>query len=384
MPRSAAPTQSVRPLRTALDPVTACAARLKRLRAAMAKLDIDALLVTSPIDVGYLTGFLGGDSFVLVPSGTTKPTIISDGRYDEELQPQRAMARVVIRSAGMNETVAQLVEPASRLGIQSDRVTLAEQSAMAAAMPRVTLVPVGGLVQELRLIKDELEIELMRKAIRIQEAALDAVLPDLAKGKLVGKSELHLAAALEAEMKSRGSSKAWFESIIGCGAGAALPHYRPGSAKIKKNTGILIDWGATWQGYAGDMTRCFAIGRWPAKIREIYEIVLEAQQAAAAAIKPGKTTHEIDAVARNIITKAGYGKEFNHGLGHGLGMSKESPYLNPLYPVMELKVGHVCTVEPGIYLPGVGGVRIEDQYVVRERGAENLCRMPKDLEWATL
>jgi Xaa-Pro aminopeptidase len=138
-------------------------------------------------------------------------------------------------------------------------------------------------------------------------------------------------------------------------------------------------------GYHGDMTRTFTLGRWPAKIREIYEIVLDAQQMAAAALAPGKSTHEIDAVARAHITRHGYGEQFGHGLGHGIGRNgHEDPRLHPLHTNSELEPGQVVTVEPGIYLPGVGGVRIEDDYVITETGARNLCTLPKDLKWATL
>ncbi len=248
----------------------------------------------------------------------------------------------------------------------------------------VKVVPSTGIIAQLRIVKDESEVTLMRSAIRIQEKALEAILPGLSRGKAVGKSEEEIAATLEAQMKSRGSSKCWFESIVAAGANGSLPHYRPGSAKVKNNSTLLIDWGATYRGYGGDMTRTFGIGKWPAKMREIYQIVLDAQEMAAAALAPGKRAHEIDAIARKHITKHGYGEQFGHGLGHGLGLSKEPPYLNPLWPDMTLEPGHVVTVEPGIYLPGVGGVRIEDLYVIRAKGAENLCSMPKDLKWATL
>jgi Xaa-Pro aminopeptidase len=185
-------------------------------------------------------------------------------------------------------------------------------------------------------------------------------------------------------MKARGSSKPGFESIVAARANGSLPHYRPGPVKLAANRPLLIDWGATYRGYQGDMTRTFALGRWPKKVREIYTIVLEAQEMAAAALAPGKSAHEIDAIARAHITEAGYGEQFGHGLGHGLGLSKEPPMLNPLYPDRALEAGMVTTVEPGIYLPGIGGVRIEDQYVIRDRGPENLCSLPKDLDWATL
>jgi Xaa-Pro aminopeptidase len=240
------------------------------------------------------------------------------------------------------------------------------------------------LVAGLRLIKDASEVELIRHAARIQEAALLATLPELVKG--AGRiTEQDVAARLEAEMKRLGSTMPGFATIVAAEPNGSLPHYRAGARVVERNRSVLIDWGATFRGYHSDMTRVVAMGRWPTKIREIYEIVLEAQMTAAAALKPGKTTAEIDALARGIITKAGYGEAFGHGLGHGLGLNgHEEPRLTHLLAPTVLRPGQVVTVEPGIYLPGVGGVRIEDDYLVTEDGAECLCTLPKDLRWATL
>lgn len=343
-------------------------------------------LVTNPLDVGYLTGFLGGESYLLIPD-SGRPTVISDFRYEEELEPVKPLADLHIRTTGMLPATAEVVRSASarRCGIQAEHLNLADFHTLADSLAgAVEFVPTTGLVGKLRVIKDEHEVALIRKATRIQEAALDAVIPTLRRGKAVGKTELEIAARLEAEMKARGSSQPGFQSIIAAKANGSLPHYRPGPTKAAKDRPLLVDWGATYHGYQSDMTRTFTLGKWPKKIAEIYKIVLDAQQMAAAALAPGKSTHEIDAIARNHITRHGYGKEFGHGLGHGLGISKEPPYLNPLVPPIPLEVGHVCTVEPGIYLPGIGGVRIEDIYVIRPRGAENFCTMPKDIDWATL
>ncbi|MFN0134077.1 MAG: M24 family metallopeptidase, partial [Phycisphaerales bacterium] len=359
--------------------------------------EVGHLLVTNPLDVGYLTGFLGGESYLLVPE-SGRPVVISDFRYEEELEPVKPIADVYIRKTGMLPATAEVIRSAGvrRCGVQAEHMNLADFRALGELLGgakdgaglakggRVELVTTSGLVGKLRAIKDEHEIALMRKATRIQEAALVAVIPTLRRGKGAGKTELEIAARLEAEMKSRGSSQPGFQSIIAAKANGSLPHYRPGPVKAAKDRPLLVDWGATYQGYQSDMTRTFTLGKWPRKIAEIYQIVLEAQEMAAAALAPGKTTHEIDAVARVHITRHGYGQEFGHGLGHGLGLSKDPPYLNPMVPMITLEVGHVCTVEPGIYLPGIGGVRIEDLYVIRPGGAENLCKMRKDMEWATL
>ncbi len=362
-----------------------CPQRLARLASAMHAQGLDHFLVTNPVDVGYLTGFLGGDSWLLVgPAGGSKAgVLVSDARYDEELNPTRPLVNVVIREKGMTRAMADLLQASgvSRCGIQGDQLTLADHGALAEALgggSRVSLVSTLNLVGQMRVVKDAYEIEVIQTATRIQEQALLALLPTIR----VGQTELEIAAVLEAEMKKRGSSHCWFQSIVGAQANGSLPHYRPGFTKVAAGKPLLIDWGSTYLGYGGDMTRTFTMHKWSPKMREIYEIVREAQQRAADALAPGRRAHEIDAIARDYIKKHGY--VLGHGLGHGLGLSKEPPYLNPLFPDMELEPGHVVTVEPGIYLPGVGGVRLEDLYVVKERGARNFCTLPKDAEWSVL
>ena len=358
--------------------------RLTRLRTALQGQNLGHILVTNPLDVGYLTGFLGGESYLLVSPNSA--TVISDFRYLEELEPVRPLASIFMRKTGMHQAVAEVFTSTrvDRCGYQAEHLTVADRDGIAAALgkgPQNRLVATKDLVGKMRVIKDDSEIALIQKAVKIQEQALEATLPQIK----VGLTELEVAAILEMEMKSRGSSKPGFESIIAAKANGSLPHYRPSeSVKVTKGQPLLVDWGSTYRGYQGDMTRTFTMGTWPKKIKEVYEIVIEAQQTAAAALAPGKSTHEVDKIARDIIEDAGYGEQFDHGLGHGLGLSKEPPFLNPKYPDMKLEVGHVCTVEPGIYLPGVGGVRIEDQYVITEKGARNFCSLPKDLDWSTL
>ncbi|MDX2131087.1 MAG: Xaa-Pro peptidase family protein [Planctomycetota bacterium] len=358
------------------------AARLRRLASALAAHDCDWVLVTNPLDVAYLTGFLGGDSYLL--AGQRERVIISDFRYEEELVPVRALARVHIRREPMVRAVAGLLADRSirRVAIQAETVTLASRDALAeAAGAGVTLVPVRDLVAPLRAVKDETEVRAIRAAARIQEQALLAVLPTIRPGQ----TELEVAARIEAEMKTRGSSAPGFETIVAARANGSLPHYRPHKVKLAANRPLLIDWGAVVDGYHSDMTRTFSLGRWPAPIREIYDVVLDAHRAAAAALAPGRTTREIDAIARGYISRHGYAERFGHGLGHGLGFNAhEEPFLSHIAAATTLREGMVVTIEPGIYLPGVGGVRLEDDYLITARGAENLCSLPLDAGWATL
>lgn len=358
-------------------------ARIASLRRLIQSHDLGFFLVTNPLDVAYLTGFLGGDSYLLVAPDTL--TVISDFRYEEELKPIRRLASIHIRKGGMAAAVAEVfaARRVGRCGIQKEHLTVAEAEGLAAALgeggPR--LVPKGGLIAGLREIKDATEVECIRHAIRIQEAALLAALPFIKPGE----TELAVAARLEAEMKTRGSIQPGFTTIVAARANGSLPHYRPHAVKLGAGRPVLIDWGAVFLGYHGDMTRTFSLGRWPAKVREIYSIVLDAQEKAAAALAPGRSTREIDAIARDHITRAGYGPQFGHGLGHGLGFNgHEDPRLSHMTPDTQLRPGHVVTVEPGIYLPGVGGVRIEDDYLVTRTGSQRLCTLPKDLAWATL
>lgn len=364
-------------------------ARLAKLAGPLASAGADYLLITNPIDVGYLTGFRGGDSYLLVGPKGTRPVVISDFRYWEELGPVKPIADIQIRTKSLTQTVAELLaeRDITVCAVQADHITVGERDAFAKLAKGRKIIATSGLVAGLRIKKDESEIALIKKAIRIQEEALFEVLEALGDAMADNElpTEIDVAALLEFEMKSRGAGQVGFQSIVATKANGSLPHYRPTNVRLALNRPLLIDWGAVYQGYHGDMTRTFTLGKWPPKIKEIYQIVLDAQEAAADALAPGKSSHEVDAVARAYIARHGYGERFGHGLGHGMGMNAhEDPRLNPLYAPMTLEPGHVVTVEPGIYLPGVGGVRIEDDYVITEKGAKNLCSLPKDLEWATL
>lgn len=363
--------------------------RLARLRTAALTGGHGDLLITSANDVGYLTGFLGGDSYLLLPP-SGKPAIITDFRYVEELEPVKPLARIVIRTGGMAEAVAKTLAesspPTKRVTLQAEHVTLALRAALVDAAKGVRFPEASGLVAGLRARKDAHEVGLIRKAIAIEEEALEATLPhiDQALRKKGSISELHIAAILESEMKQRGSSKPGFESIIAAQANGSLPHYRPHNVKHTANKPLLIDWGAVYHGYHGDQTRVCCWGKWPAKVREIYSIVRDAYLLASAALAPGKTTREIDSIARDHITKHGYGPQFGHGLGHGIGLDgHEDPRVSHMAAPTTLEPGHIVTIEPGIYLPGIGGVRIEDDFLITEKGHENLCSLPTTLEWAT-
>ncbi len=353
------------------------------MRRAATEAGVDALIVSDPIDVGYLTGFLGGDSWLIVPASRRKPILISDSRYEEDVEPLKSWCSIEMRRGAMTGALAGVLERAGlkTVALQAEHATLTIRDELARAIGARSIKTLSGVVAGLRAIKTTGEIKLIQRALKIQQDALEATLPTIKPGQ----TELEICARLEYEMKVRGSSDPSFATIVAAKANSSKPHAHPGMLRTAAGKPLLIDWGATWQGYHGDMTRTFSLGRWPAAIAEIFDVVLEAHEASAAAIRAGVTNHEVDAIARKVISDAGFGDRFGHGLGHGVGLNvHEGPSLGPRGPRIELEPGHVVTIEPGIYLPGVGGVRIEDIYAVTERGCRNLSRLPKDRGWCTL
>lgn len=360
------------------------ARRAAALRSALAPAGVDALLISRPCDILYLTGFCGHDSVLLV-SGSAA-ALLSDNRYDTQLNPvrQEGLAEVVIGVRHrLPDSLPDLVRRHSirHLGVQSEHLTVAWKQNLEKVLSNVTVKPTSGLVERLRMRKDAGEIAAMEHAIAINEQALAATLPQIEPGL----RECEILAILDYEMKRRGAFAAGFRQIIAVGPNGALPHYETADEKVRANSSLLIDWGTTAEGYNADMTRTFGVESMPPKVEEIYRIVLDAQMAAIDAIRPGRTCAEIDAVARDFITKAGYGQYFGHGLGHGIGLEvHEAPFFNNLQTDVILEPGITMTVEPGIYLPGVGGVRIEDNIVVTDTGCRVLTGFPKDPRSAIL
>lgn len=353
--------------------------RQGRLRTALQSKGLAALLVSHHIDIEYLTGFIGDDSLLLITAD--RSIVISDARYDEFLEPWRKSGVTDVEMGirhRLYETVKRLCEAGkvTKLGVQSERLTVAQHSSFAKALAPLQLENTTGLLGTLRMYKDAVEVESIKKALSIHQQAIDAALERIT----IGMTELQLSATLDYEMKWRGAFKPSFDAIIGSGPNSSIIHYMTSEAKIREGV-LLVDCGAKVNGYCSDLTRTFGLGGFPPKIREIYKVVLEAQLAAIDAIAPGKICADIDAVARKVITKAGFGEYFGHGLGHGLGKDvHEAPYFNNLQTDVALEPGMVMTVEPGIYLPGVGGVRIEDDVLITGDGNRVLSNYPKDMD----
>ena len=349
--------------------------RVMKLRKAMKEQGLEAILVTSPINRRYITGFTGSAGYVLVT--LQKAYLLTDFRYMTQA-PQQAKAFTVLEHAAKPmETVKELLieEGIQSLGFEKDLITFATYEAYTDQLKPVKLVPVSGLVEKLRLYKDENEIAIMQRAADLADAAFAHILTVVKPGMTEREADLEL----EFFMRKHGATSSSFDTIVASGIRSAMPHGVASNKVIEKGDFITFDFGALLDGYCSDLTRTISVGTPAAKLLEIYDIVLEAQLHTLEHIKPGMTGREADALARDIITKYGYGDYFGHSTGHGLGMEvHESPRLSKLSDDI-LEPGMVVTVEPGIYLADIGGVRIEDDVVLTESGISILTHSKKEL-----
>jgi Xaa-Pro aminopeptidase len=425
----------------------ACEARLKSVAEAMRERELDALVVSAPANVRYLTRFTGSNGLALVLAsrallGSAAPgraaatdrqepagIFFTDFRYETQAQhevpgcferwpidPSARPADLAIRVAeclGANapdepggasaeragrrsdaQDSAQRAQARAdldpgpgpgrtgqqagggRLGFDESHLTVARHTRLAELLDgRWELVGAAGLVESLREVKDADELKRIAAAAELADEALRAVL----ETGLAGRSERELAIELELRMRRLGGEAA-FPTIVAAGAHGALPHATPRDARIPPRVLVTVDWGALHDGYCSDCTRTFASGPVGERAQEIYALVLHAQEAALGALAAGRTGVEIDAVARELIAAAGYGERFGHGLGHGVGLEvHEGPRLSPAAGEDPLRAGNVVTVEPGVYLPGELGVRIEDLAVIDDSGARVLSTLPKAL-----
>jgi Xaa-Pro aminopeptidase len=354
--------------------------RLARLRAAMAAGGVPALLVSAPANRRYLSGFTGSSGCLIVAPEAA--LILTDNRYFIQVG-REAPAFQLREIANPGRPLPQAVaEAAAELGLdglafEADHLTVAEHGRLTAALgDSVELTPSTGLVERLREIKDAAEIATLRRAAAITDAAIAAVLPQLRPDH----SEREAAWMLEVAMRERGAAGPSFSIIVAAGPNGAQPHARPGDEPLGEGRPIIIDMGALLDGYHADLTRTVCIGAPDARLREIYPIVLEAQRRAIAGLRAGALTAAVDALARDHIAAAGYGEQFGHGLGHGVGLDiHEGPSVRRAPEGSQgqpLQAGMVTSVEPGIYLEGWGGVRIEDLALVTEDGCELLSTAP--------
>lgn len=350
--------------------------RQERLLAVLADRGIDALLVTEAANVRYLTGYVGSNGIAVI--GPRGRVLLTDTRYAVSAREQVRGAEVVVGSRDLLKDVATRlagVADGGVIAVEADDLTLSRHARIVELLDGADTRPTRGLVEDLRQIKDAGEIEAMRRAASTVDRALAAVL----EGGIVGRTEREVAFALHEAMLREGATETSFATIVASGPRAARPHHVPGPDPIPAGTLVVIDMGAVVDGYCSDMTRTVATGPLTPRLEEIYGVCLAAQQKALDAARPGMTGAELDAVARAEIAEAGYGEHFGHGLGHGVGLViHERPGVRPEAPEM-LKAGMAITIEPGIYLEGEGGVRIEDLVVLTEGGREVLSSSPKTL-----
>jgi Xaa-Pro aminopeptidase len=351
--------------------------RLSRLGEALEGHGVDALLVSNLTNIRYLTGFTGSNALLIVRPD--EAIFLTDFRYLERVAPMRAFLEVrqvnqeILRIAG--EQVAAALPPGGRLGFEGGDMTFAQHRLLLAALPGVEPVATSGAVEALRMVKDEQELDRIRRAA----ALLEPVYAALADEGLAGRREVDVAWRILELFHEAGAQAGAFDSIVASGEAGALPHAEPRETVIEGGTLVTLDLGCMLEGYLSDCTRTFATGPLPAELAEIYEICLQAQLAGLAAVRSGAGGAEVDAVVRDLISQAGHGEHFQHGTGHGVGLDiHEAPRLAQT-STATLQVGMVVTVEPGIYLPGVGGVRIEDLVIVTADGAERLTGYPKEL-----
>ncbi|HTX29761.1 MAG TPA: aminopeptidase P family protein [Solirubrobacteraceae bacterium] len=351
--------------------------RADRLSALLPEAEVDALLVTGLVNVRYLTGYTGDNGLAVI--GPETRAFITDFRYVEQA------AEEVDSSFERRQAQLELVDAIEavlpggplRLGFESSHVSVRDHGRLRSELPaRVELVPLDGLVEQLRTVKDTDEVT------RIEEAAklADGAFTELVQGGLSGRSERELAFALEVNMHRQGASAASFEIIIASGPHGALPHGMPRDVEVTPGQFVVIDWGARFDGYCSDCTRTVYVGGEPGpEEQEVYDLVLTAQLAGLEAIRAGASAREVDAAARGLIEAAGHGEHFGHSLGHGVGLEiHEAPRLSQRSDAT-LEAGNVVTDEPGIYLPGRFGVRIEDLVVVTDEGPQILTSVTKEL-----
>ncbi len=352
--------------------------RLAKVMRQIKSARLAACLISHLPNIRYLTGFTGSSAALLLTAKSA--LLLSDGRYGEQLQSQSPGIPVEIRpvTATLEAFTAEVVAKSGweQLGFEPGYVTWSTWNALRCAVS-AELVPLPGLVEGVRAIKDQQEIDQTRQAVSIAERAFRSLQATIQPGE----TEIDLRNRLEATMRNLGAERPAFDSIIAAGAKSALPHAQPGPTRIAGEGWVLLDWGAALgSGYRSDLTRILTTAKVSPKLQKAFGVVKSAADAAIAAIRPGADLKAIDSAARAVIDGGGFRGKFGHGLGHGLGLEiHEAPRMSPA-ATGTLEKGMIVTVEPGVYLPGWGGIRLEDDVLVTADGCEVLSSLPRELE----
>jgi Xaa-Pro aminopeptidase len=351
-------------------------ARADRLLERLAQTEAEAIVVTHLPNVRYLTGYTGSNGLALI--APDRRLFLTDFRYVEQAAAEvdPGFERHTVQNELLEALDELLGDGGVRLGFEREHVSVGEHDRLRQRLDaRVELVGLSSVVEDLRAIKEPQEIERIAEAAELADAALRRVIGE----GLEGRTERDVAIALELDMRRRGAEHPSFDTIVAAGPNGALPHARARDVEIRQGDLVVIDWGAELDGYCSDCTRTFSVGEPSAEARRVYELVHEAQLAGLHAVRAGAGGREVDGVARGVIEAGGHGPHFGHGLGHGVGIDvHEAPRLSKRSSD-ELASGHVVTVEPGVYLPGRFGVRIEDLVVVEDDGCRILTSLSKEL-----
>ncbi len=361
--------------------------RIKKLQEKLRRKKVDALLVSQPENRRYLCGYRSGDhgigesSGLLLVTARGKVYLLTDFRFKLQAQQDVPWAEVVLYPKGVMRLLNRLLPELAitSLAFESDYTlySFADKLSTTLGKKGIKMVPTNGLVETMREIKDEQEINLIRKAVRLNEAVFTDIHNTLSRYS----TEIDIALAIETTMRRKGAEKPSFSTIVASGANGAQPHAVPGNSALAQNGSLTIDMGLILDGYCSDMTRNLVVGEPDQHYLELHRLVRRAQLAGAGAIRAGARCSDVDKAARDVIADAGYGEYFGHSLGHGVGLAvHEEPRLSTRSNKI-LKAGMVVTVEPGIYIPGWGGIRLENMYVVREDSSENLN---SDTTWLDL
>jgi Xaa-Pro aminopeptidase len=349
------------------------ASRRARLLRQIRRDKLDALLVTNVHNVRYLSGFLGDDSALLVTPERTY--LLTDSRYAEQAEGETHGIGIVVRKKGMMSIAAATARKAGvrTLGVEARTMTMAEAEEFRRSLPQAEIKPTRGMVERLRIIKDPSEIAAISRAAEIADEAFRLTLARIAPGQ----TEREAALTLERTMEDLGADEPAFPTIVAAGERSSLPHARPTDRRIRRGEALLFDWGARWKGYASDLTRVVFLDRIQDDFERRYRLVLTAQRRALARVRVGCSAGKLDAAARSYLKAHRCGKYFGHSLGHGVGLEvHEAPGIASGQATL-LKAGMVITIEPGVYVPGQGGVRIEDLVLVTRNGPRILTASPK-------
>lgn len=351
------------------------ALRLKHVRESLVDRGLDALLVTNSFNRRYLTGFTGSAGYVVITKD--RAVLFTDFRYIRQAPEQTKEYQVIQHALKAIESIHEWLESeqVKKLGFEQNDVSFSAYAAYQEQFAGIEMVPTKEIVEHVRAYKDQKELDAIRKAVDITEQAFDRIL----KIMKPGMTELEVAAELEYLIRKNGAPSSAYNTIVASGERSALPHGLASDKKLGTNEFVTLDFGALYNGYCSDLTRTVFIGKPTEQQRDIYNIVLEANLTTLAGIKPGMSGKEVDSLGRDVIAKYGYAENFGHGLGHGFGLEIHEPLRLAQASKDILRPGMVLTVEPGIYIPGFGGVRIEDDILITDTGIEVLTKSDKSL-----